>query len=55
MAGKVITALILTEVVAYGLHVDIKLIRNGHPKIGTFFVVLHLGLLIWDVTAVIMQ
>lgn len=55
MAGKVITALMLTGVVAYGLHVDMKLIRNGHLKIGALFVVLHLGAFIWGVTTAIMQ
>lgn len=55
VAGKVITALMLTGVVAYGLHVDMKLIRNGYRKSGAFFVVLHLGLFIWGVTTLIMQ
>lgn len=55
MAGKAITALILTGVVAYGLHVSMDLIRNGHLKSGAFFVVLHLGVFIWGVTKTIMQ
>ena len=55
MAGKVITALMLTGVVAYGLHADMELIRNGHLKSGAFLVVLHLGFFIWGVTTAIMQ
>lgn len=55
MAGKAITALMLTGVVAYGLHADMELIRNGHLKSGAFLVVLHLGVLIWGVTTLIMQ
>ena len=55
MAGKVITALMLTGVAAYGLHVGMELIRNGHLKSGAVLVVLHLGFLIWGVTTLIMQ
>ncbi len=55
MAGKVIKALMLTGVVAYGLHVGMELIRNSHLKSGAFFVVLHLGFFIWGVTTAIMQ
>ena len=55
MAGKAFTALMLTGVGAYGLHVGMELICNGHLKIGALFVVLHIGLFIWGVTTAIMQ
>ena len=53
MVNQAIMVGILVGAFTVGLVQDLKLIRLGHPKIGVPFIVLHIGVTIWGIVAVL--